>query len=241
MKLVTVLFTGCLLSVSAFARPGDDAGRGDRLVEKAQEVTRSIQARNSNLSQSDRRAIAQHLDAIREILRNGNGSSYPTPPPPPYPGNGSGYDDAYICVSRDNDGAAPYVMAVRQGLNVVRMRATFNSTSACSSAINSMRYVGNKKMMCLSRDNDGSEPYQLVSISGTDVTAIPRTVSSFSNCNNLLNSLRPDRRNTVVFCTSRDNDGAAPYVAMSLSLYDNSTQVGTEVFSSMSSCQAFIQ
>ncbi|MFN8847071.1 MAG: hypothetical protein ACK5W9_09495 [Bdellovibrionales bacterium] len=49
------------------------------------------------------------------------------------------------------------------------------------------------------------------------------------------------RRGSAQFCTSRDNDGRSPYVAVSLNVRTLDLQVGTEIFNSISACEQFLK
>ncbi len=233
MKNLLVLVTGCLLTVAVSAQ------QVENIEQKAQTIAQEVQTNGRYLSRDQRAEISRNLDSIRRILKGG--STFPTPPPlppPPRPQPTS----SYTCVSRDNDGADPYVFAIRDGIQVTRIAAAnFSNLESCNLALNSIRYIGGKNILCLSRDNDGSSPYQVASLSGVSVSRIPKTVSDTNTtCNDMLNSFRPDRNNNVTFCISRDNDGAAPYVAAMLNLYGESLQTGTESFSSLTACKAFI-
>ncbi|MDG0815324.1 hypothetical protein [Bdellovibrio svalbardensis] len=233
MKSLLVLVTGCLLAVTVSAQQE----RQESIELKAQTIAQDLQYNGRNLTREQRFEISRNLDAIRRIMKGGSTLPLP-PPPPPLPAPTSNY----TCVSRDNDGRNPYVLGIREGINVTRiMAATFSTEAECQGNLNSIRYVGGKSLLCLSRDNDGRNPFLVASLSGGRISRIIRTVvSTKGECDDLLGNFRPDRNNNVSFCTSRDNDGRVPYVAAILNLNSESIQTGSESFSSLGACKSFL-
>ena len=73
---------------------------------------------------------------------------------------------SFICLSRDNDGRAPFQMASLKGIDVHRYSSTTTQANeACLSFVQSLRYQGGSELIfCGSRDNDGRAPFQLVSL-----------------------------------------------------------------------------
>lgn len=194
---------------------------------EAQRLAEDIRRESPYLTVEQQSEVMRHLRAARAALYGG-------------PQN----DDqggSYTCVARDNDGRDPYVLAVRQGINVVRIpNAMFSTLSACQAGMSSVRIVRDTALMCLSRDNDGRDPYQIAVINGTSVTRIQRTMTtSLDSCLNLMRSLR-FTQGQATFCTSRDNDGRSPFVAAVLDIRSLQIQTGTEVFNSEAQCAQFI-
>jgi hypothetical protein len=221
MKFLSLLLT--LVTVSAFAqRPPA------YIEEEAQNVAYQLRTEGRYLSASQRDQIARHLESIKRIM---NGAGHEEP----------GTNGEYTCTSRDNDGRAPYVFAVRQGIQVVRISGeTFTTQDECRRTLDSIRQISGRALFCSSRDNDGRSPFQMAVISGTQIARIQRTVvSTRQDCETLVRSLQP-RRGSVLFCTSRDNDGRSPYVAVDLNLYSMQLQVGSESFSTLQGCEQFL-
>lgn len=194
------------------------------LESEAFRVASRIRRDERVLSQSQKMEISRLLGEIRDVL--------------------GGDDDRggeYTCVSRDNDGRSPYVMAVREGINVTRINGeTYSSESECQENFRTIRSVGGSSLLCLSRDNDGRSPFVLGAISGTTLQRIQRTsVGSKQECLSLLNGLRV-RGGTATMCIARDNDGRSPFVAASLDVRNLSLQVGRESFSSIAECNRFL-
>lgn len=198
-----------------------------QVEQEAQSIAYDLRRDSRYLSQDQLTRIARNLESIRRIL-GGQG------------GVGSQQSE-YTCVSKDNDNMAPYVLGYRDGINVTRVLGeSFNSTQACQEFLGQSRRVARKTMMCVSRDGDGMQPYQLAAFEGAGYKRIAGTVTNTkANCLNTLVSLRP-RGENAIFCTSRDNDGQNPFVAVSLNLYDLTLQKGTEVFNNLDACQRFL-
>jgi hypothetical protein len=223
MKSLSVLVMGCLLSVAAVAAPGD------RIAEKADRIAMELRYRGHELSPAQREQINKSLDSIRRVL-DGD-----------LEGSGGGSDARYSCVSRDNDGRAPYSLAIREGINVSRLQLTYDSIQSCEQAMNSIRYIGYKALICTSRDNDGREPTLLALLSGNQASRIPRTVMNKADCLETLRTVRPDRNNVITMCVSRDADARNPYVALSLNMNSGAVQVGAESFNSIAECKTFLR
>ena len=237
MKHVLLL---ALMSLAVFAH----AERSSRLESEADAVAIEVRRESPYLSVSQEQEIMEHLRAVRQILRGENnhgGGDYGHGHDNGNHGGGYKPEATYTCVARDNDGQAPWVIGVRQGVNVTRIQATqFSSKSDCDNTVKNGRVVRGNNLICLSRDNDGQAPWLLANIDGTSVTKISATqVNSLDKCQGFLRDLRP-RGNTAAFCGSRDNDGQAPYQAMLLNVDTNQVTRGTEVFSSVAQCNAFL-
>lgn len=226
MKVVFGLsFALAVLASTAHART--------QVVEEARSVVQELRGVADRLSPEQERKVMIHLRAIRNVVRGGDvGGGFPTDP---------GHAPSYRCVSRDNDNRAPYVIGIRDGLNVSRIRGSqFASESECQEALASTRYLMGETLICVSRDNDGRNPYQIAKL-GTDVVRLPRTLTpDVRSCGELRAKLRPARDGRVLFCNSRDNDNRAPYKAISLRLSDGDVQTGSEIFNTMGECESFV-
>ena len=198
------------------------------LINKAQTVASEIRQEAQYLSSEQKLKISKNLDSIRRII---DGQDV---------GSDNGRVD-YTCVSRDNDNAAPYVLATRQGLNVTRIQAAkFSSMDECQKTLRSVQYARGTGVLCLSRDNDGASPYVIATLNGANVSRINNTkTSSASDCANMLQKSRVSF-GKMIACVSRDNDGAAPYVAAEIDIQSGSAQLGTEKFNDLNGCYRFI-
>lgn len=204
------------LLLSAVAQAG--------IEQDARLIARDIQRESYRLTPDQKLKIGAHLQGIRGILQGDQGVL-----------------PSYSCVPRDNDGRAPYVLATREGLNMIRLKGEeFSSVAACQDMLSAIRFVSFRALVCVSRDRDGRSPYQLA-VLGNDVTRLNRTMTgSVAECRTLMNGLRETAPDEVTYCTSRDNDNRSPYQAVSLNVATNQVQAGSEVFNSMAECQAFI-
>lgn len=214
-----ILFATLALATSATALAQSHVEHQSRVV--AMEIRRQA----AFLTPAQEQEISQHLSAIQAILR---------------------FDSApaasYTCVSRDNDGRNPFAIAIREGINVSRLTGTTYKTEAeCSQALASSRYLSGATLVCTSRDNDGAAPFALASLIGSEFKRVSRSVTRTSqDCSTLLASLRQTRDGQVIYCTSRDNDGAAPFQAVSLTPTTGAVQAGSEIFQTIAECKSFI-
>jgi hypothetical protein len=238
MKHVLLL---AIMSVAVFAQ----AQRSNRLESEADAVAIEVRRESPYLSIKQEQEIMEHLRAVRQILRGGGtnhgGGDYGHGHDNGNHGGGYQNDASYTCVARDNDDRAPWVIGVRQGVNVTRIQtAQFSSKPDCDNTIRNGRVLRGNNLICLSRDNDGRAPWLLANIDGTSVTKIPATlVDSLDKCQAFLRDLRPRGANAT-FCGSRDNDSRAPYQAMNLNVETNEVTRGTEMFDSVAKCNAFL-
>ncbi|MCK6597017.1 MAG: hypothetical protein L6Q37_01525 [Bdellovibrionaceae bacterium] len=220
MKLLFLSTLGLLVSIISIAQTPQSIQR------QSQEIAADLKEEARYLSQDQIQKIARNLESIRRIMNN---SSDPTDFPD------------YSCVSRDNDGRNPYVLGYRNGVDVVRIPGeSFSTKEDCQTALASTRQVRRRTLLCVSRDSDGRTPYQLSILDGAKINKIPYTVSSDkSQCQQTLKELKTQGQN-VIFCTSRDNDGRTPYIAISLNLIDISVKKGSETFTNISDCKQFL-
>jgi hypothetical protein len=218
-RFVAIALVTCLASSAALA-----AG----VVDEARSVFQELRQSSSQLTQEQERKILSHLRAIRAVIWGG-GNPAPIDQP------------SYTCVSRYNDGRNPFVIGIRDGIQVTRLAGgVFSTEEDCRNALSSSRYVLNETLMCVSRYNDGRNPYQLAKL-GTEVTRLPRTLSADVNeCGNLLSKLRPTTGGRVLYCNSRYDDNRAPYQVISLGLKDGDAQPGSEVFNTVGECDRFL-
>ena len=200
----------------------------DYFETRTQEVFDDLKQQTSVMSDDQKRQVMGHLLAISQILDSG----------------ASDRASSYGCVSRDNDGASPWVIGFKSGINVTRMNETkFSSLSDCQSALSSGRQTPAGLLLCISRDNDGNQPWQMTFVKGQMVERISQTtMSNFSTCQQTIRrSQYKYILNQLNFCTSRDGDGMNPYVAASIDLASKSLQKGTEMFQSMDACFSFLK
>lgn len=223
-----------LLILPVFLMVGSFASAQSRACEDLRiEIRRLGNIVNNNLPGQYRAPLqtsVERLEAIsRVVCSGGNIPSYPP-------------RAEYTCVSRDNDGMAPYVFAIRQGIDVLRIRTEqFRSLQDCTQTLNSARFEFGRYLMCVSRDNDGQNPYQIAALAGDVLTKIQGTVvRSKSDCDQTLAKLRADRSGQAVLCVSRDQDGQSPYTAISIDLTSLSVQRGSESFRTVAECERFI-
>jgi hypothetical protein len=89
----------------------------------------------------------------------------------------------HTCTSRDNDGAAPFVMASFYGERTTKRTETFRDIEACFNTIKRARANYEAFVTCISRDNDGVAPFVkiVVKFDGASIRQI-NTFQSLESC-----------------------------------------------------------
>lgn len=198
-----------------------NAARADQLADLAQQVAREVSEKERFLTNEQQSQVARQLNLIRNVL-NGGGS----------PG-----DRNYVCTSRDNDGSRPYVIGYKDFASVVRIAGTTQSTlEACEQSLSKGRKVFDRLFVCGSRDNDGSRPYALLALNGpaAALKLEKGTMSSIDDCQTVIGSM-VTRREGVLYCGSRDNDGSRPFVKMGYR-FNGGFDTGNDSYNSLAEC-----
>lgn len=190
-----------------------------RLSDVAREILTELRFGETSLTSSQKAEIQGHLDAIVDILM---GQSQP--------------NQNFTCVSRDNDGQNPWMLASREFNQVNRIAGTVVKTKAeCENLLISGRKISGGTMLCVSRDNDGQNPYALAILKGSSLSKLPKAVSrTLGDCQQTMRDLKKTQEG-MIFCASRDSDGAAPFVTIGIRR-DLSASVGNETFRSYEDC-----
>lgn len=208
-----------------------------RVELEAQSVAQEVRRAAPYLSVGQEQEILEHLRAVRQILYSGGNSNHGHD----YDGGGYKSEARYTCVARDNDDRAPWVIGVRESVNVTRINtAQFSTKADCDTTLSTGRVIRGNNLICVARDNDGRAPWQLANIAGSTVTKIPATiVNTLENCQTFLRELRP-RGVNAIFCGSRDNDSRAPYQAIIVNIETSQVTRGTELFDTVTKCNDFL-
>lgn len=210
MKLLLLL---ALTLIPALAQAGS-------LTDKAYQVAAQLGSLESSLTPAQQAAVNRQLDTILASLQN-----------QPAPGRN------YLCVSRDNDGNRPFVVAYKDFATVTRIPgAVFQSMQDCQQSLSGGQAVGDRLFACASRDNDGSNPYKIVALNGTtNALMLQRSVlRTLEDCLTATRALQT-RPEGVLYCGSRDNDGAAPFTQTGYK-YDGSFVQSREEYRSLDEC-----
>ncbi len=148
-------------------------------------------------------------------------------------------DDEFTCVSRDNDGAAPYVLAQRIGVDFTRYEhAVYATTLECLEAASAPVDLGLGPLwICTSRDEDGDAPFALVE-RAVD-SRPPRLVyGSLEECTDAA-SLAVRETDGSLVCASRDRDGIDPWSVFRVG--SGSPEPTDLVFDTVDACYAAIR
>ena len=194
------------------------------LVQRARDIARDIGEQSSRLSAEQARSIDAHLLSIRQILE------------------GSGDSDTradFTCVSRDNDGRAPWQIGRRDFANVIKVPGTaFKDLEECKKSIALAKRVRSTSFVCATRDNDGSGPYLLGVITADNQwKKIENGMTrSLEDCHRELTEALVLKEG-ILFCGSRDRDGSGPYVSVGVRSNGDVT-VGQDAFRTYEECKA---
>ena len=143
------------------------------------------------------------------------------------------------CVARDNDGRNPWMLAISNdgGFSKKKInKTTIGNLNDCEEVARAARSVGSSYLACVTKDNDGRNPWVLAMINNTNATHIRySTVANKANCLEALNNAVNAGRGQIVTCGSRDSDGRTPFVKIK---FDKNGQVtkGTDSYNSFANC-----
>ena len=154
---------------------------------------------------------------------------------------GGGRLSNLVCTSRDNDNQEPFQLAVNQpDFSVVKVAGAVLHRADCDQAVAKAVNLRGATLTCVSRDNDGQNPFSLVAID--QASASIQKINTFGNINDCFNALSTARRSqsAVEICGSRDNDGQSPYVHFVYSLQDKSIRTVGSVFNTIDQCRSGI-
>jgi len=146
--------------------------------------------------------------------------------------------EEFKCVSRDNDGQRPYVMAIRNNstYEVTKLRnLVFSNIQDCENNINELALVDDDVFTCASRDSDGSRPYSLFILDQRQASRLALTYSDIGTCKTSLSKSRITRE-VVALCASRDNDGSRPWVIHTIDRDTRALKKTMETFSTIEEC-----
>lgn len=197
MKLILAL--SFLLSSFAFGQIKPE------IRSLLQEIREEL--RNTN----DRRVLnrtKKQLENTLAVLQGGSSD----------PGQGPGGLGRLSCVARDNDGRDPWMLGMKdpQTLRTTKLSGSvLGNLNQCNVAKETGVVLRNSVFLCVSRDNDGREPYVIAHYRGNKLIKKINNLGSFNNCTTSLQSAARSW-SAIAFCATRDNDGRAPWVEMSV-------------------------
>ena len=144
----------------------------------------------------------------------------------------------YKCVSRDNDGARPYILSIRNRSTYEETKISnlvFSSVADCERAISESTVVARNTFVCSSRDRDGSRPYSLYTLDGSQASKLSLTFSTVESCKESITKARTTRQ-VVALCSSRDNDGSRPWSIYTIDHDTRSLSRTPQTYSSVEEC-----
>ncbi|MAZ48684.1 MAG: hypothetical protein CME65_08970 [Halobacteriovoraceae bacterium] len=207
-----------MLSMGAFAQEAE-------VLNLVDEIKDEIRFENH-----DRRTLIQVRRNLEQALNTLRGGS-----PIPRPGRGS-----LTCIDRDRDGRDPYVLGFlnQRTLGTNRIEGTnVGSLNQCQSIVNNSIDLDRVTILtCISKDNDGRDPWSPAIIkNGVLIKRLP-SLGSLSDCINAID-LSISNRFAVSLCVSRDNDGRSPFMRIGYELSTGNVSNGA-TYSSLEQCSA---
>ena len=149
-----------------------------------------------------------------------------------------------FCVARDNDGQNPWVLALLdQNGALTRLAGTSLATiDDCHRVIAGRRYNGRNSITCLSRDNDGQNPWIVGQINFDSASVTRLDGLSFATLDECLNGISsaPSYQNRLMVCAARDNDGQNPWIVAQFDQYGTATRMSNLVYSTIDQCRSAV-
>lgn len=220
MRILTALIV--LMTTATAMAQGRPPRSQNRTVDLAYQVADQLYYDIQRVSASQEQAIQTHLNQIKQIL------------------NGSNQDGKLVCVSRDNDGRNPWILAYQENpVTGTRFtNAVFDSEISCKSTIENMRPIDSyRQLFCSTRDNDGRDPWQVAIFNSyyRTVSVVPRSsIGNNVECRRAVADARLFGQD-IALCTSRDGDGRTPFNAV-LYKADGTIEKGLDTFSTYNEC-----
>jgi hypothetical protein len=175
----------------------------------------------------DQRTLVRVKNQLEHVLATLHGTN---PGPNPIPSFG------LKCVSRDNDGYEPWILAgERSDFSIIRYpQYMYRNIESCRRAASAGREMVGGFHTCSSRDNDGYAPFIIASFYGERTNKRTETFRDIEAC---FNAIKRARENAEAFvtCVSRDNDGMAPFVKMVVKSEGQSTRQ-SHTYQNIESC-----
>tara|TARA_R110000868_G_scaffold68518_7_gene202571 strand:- start:9388 stop:10074 length:687 start_codon:yes stop_codon:yes gene_type:complete len=160
----------------------------------------------------DQRTLLRVRERLRSTLDLLQGGSGPGPGPVPNPRMN------LSCISRDNDGRDPYVLGVKDPitLSVTKLpHSNIGPEVNCREVKESAVKVRESIFACVSKDNDGRDPWSIAHFKDGKFEGNINNLGKLSDCAMAMQrSIQSSQ--AIAFCASRDNDGRAPWVQMSV-------------------------
>lgn len=198
-KLVLVL---CMFASTAHAQVDQE------IRSLLSQISREL---NNSHDQRTLLRVRERLESTLDLLSD---SPNPGPGPGPLPPSRSNLS----CVARDNDGRDPWVLGVKDPVTLQVERLAGSNVGAfanCERIKPTAVQVRDSIFVCVSKDNDGRDPWSLAHYRGGSLVAKVNNLGSLDQCIHALNNATYNSQ-AIAFCATRDNDGRAPWVQMSV-------------------------
>lgn len=215
-KLVLVL---CLFASGAHAQVDQE------IRSLLSQISREL---NQSHDQRTLLRVRERLESTLSLLTDS-----PNPGPGPLPPSRS----SLSCVARDNDGRDPWVLGIKDPVTLQVTKLPSSNIGAfanCERIKPTAVQVGDSIFVCVAKDNDGRDPWTLAHYRNGSLVSKLNNLGSLDQCVQALNSATYNSQ-AIAFCATRDNDGRAPWIQMSV-VADNGQIHRAGSYSSLDQC-----
>jgi hypothetical protein len=192
------------------------------LDQELMDLANDVRAAQFTLTIDQRTKIEDQIKMIRKTLNNSRSQG------------------AYACVSRNNDGRSPFMLASSNGIKMQKIQGTLYQKSAdCQAADYSIRILPTTSLACTSRDQDGRGPWimGLLNEKNQFVRLDNAVALNLADCLKLEQDLvLQEDQTTGLFCASKGGDGKSPFVMTKVDLLTGRLEWSSQIFSDLQHC-----
>ncbi len=225
MKRITAIFLSMIL-LSSYSYAGT-VENISLLLDQIGAALRTTPAPQADLLRAEQR--------LQQVLGLVQGAPGPVPTPIPRPDY-----KQLSCVARDNDNSNPWVIGIKdlQTLSITKIAGTlFTSRPNCEASVAQSKRVFQTQLFCVSRDNDGNNPFILLAFKENADSLRINNFKSVTDCYDMLVKMKV-LGTVALFCGARDNDGVAPFQQFSYNSETHQLNKGAETFQRLEDCYA---
>lgn len=198
-----------------------------------QEVKNLLNQIRAQLNHShDQRTLLRVRERLEGTLQLLTGDG-PTPGPTPTPRN------MVSCIARDNDGRDPWILAVRDPSTLAYTKlpnSNVGSLANCEQVKNTVVQVRDSYFSCISKDYDGRDPWVIAHYRDGALISKVNNLGTLPQCLQALQGSFHNRQ-AIAFCGTKDNDGRAPW--MQISVIEQTGEIHRSgSYSSLEQCQS---
>lgn len=159
----------------------------------------------------DQRTLLRVRERLEDTLALLTGTA-PNPHPPTHPRS------LVTCVARDNDGRDPWVLAVRDPITLSYTKlpnSNIGQLANCEVVKASAVQIRDSYFACITKDNDGRDPWSVAHYRDGQLVSKVNNLGTLPQCQQALQGSF-NNQHAIAFCGTKDNDGRAPWVQISV-------------------------